>query len=57
MQLNLALRHPVPTEVPAGKERELNLALAELLLTAAEDAFRDPIPAKEGGSNESEADS
>ena len=57
LQLNLALRNPAPLEVPAGKERELALALAELLLTAADDANQVPAQAGEGGNNEPEVDS
>jgi hypothetical protein len=57
VQLNLALRHPVPTQAPAGKERELALALAELLLTAADEVSRVPAQTEEGGNNESKVDS
>lgn len=55
--MNLALRQPAPAEVPAGKERELALALAELLLTAADEVAQVPAQAEEGGNNESKVNS
>jgi hypothetical protein len=57
LQLNLELRQPAPTEVPAGKERELALALAELLLTAAEELAHPAVQAETGGDHESKVNS
>jgi hypothetical protein len=57
LQLNLELHHPAPTEVPAGKERELALALAELLLSAADEVSQVTAQREEGGNNESKVDS
>ena len=55
-QLNLALGCQERTEVDSGKEKELELALAELLLSAAEQVAT-TIAQVRGGSNEPKADS
>jgi hypothetical protein len=55
-QLNLALRQPERAEVPSGRERELELALAELLLRAAEEMAK-TVSQAQGGDNESKVDS
>jgi hypothetical protein len=57
LQLNLDLRQPVPTEVPVGKEKELALALAELLLTAANELVHAAAQAETGGDHESKVNS
>lgn len=54
LQLNLLLANDPPTEIPADKNEALVLALAELLLSAAQES---PAPnATTGGQSESEAD-
>ena len=51
-QLNLALVNATPATVPVDKERELALALVELLLSK----FQENIPKPSaGGENEPEA--
>ncbi len=55
-QLNLALSQQERAEVPSGNERELELALAELLLRAAAQMAKTAGQAR-GGDNESKADS
>jgi hypothetical protein len=55
-QLNLALDKQERTEIVSGKEKELELALAELLLSAAEQVAATIAQAR-GGSDESKADS
>ncbi len=55
-QLNLALGQQERTEVVSGKEKELELALAELLLSAVEQVAATVAQAR-GGSNESKTDS
>ncbi len=55
-QLNLALRQQERVEVSSGREKELELALAELLLRAAEEMAK-TVSQAQGGDNESKADS
>lgn len=40
LQLNLSLIHPNKATVPSGQQKELEMALAELLIRAAEDHVR-----------------
>jgi hypothetical protein len=54
-QLNLPLLKLVPVALPAGKDKELALALVELLVKAANSHSFAPL-AKKGGANESEVD-
>ena len=55
-QLNLALGQQERAEVASGKEKELELALAELLLSAAEQ-MAETVAQVRGGNNESKTDS
>jgi hypothetical protein len=55
-QLNLALGHQERAKIASGKEKELELALAELLLSAAEQVT-ETVAQVRGGNNESETDS
>ncbi len=55
-QLNLALGKQERTEVVSGKEKELEHALAELLLSAAEQVAATMAQVR-GGSDESKTDS
>lgn len=50
-QLNLSLLNRVPVKLPPGDQQELALALADLLVRAAEQE-RDMMP--KGGANESQ---
>jgi hypothetical protein len=53
LQLNLLLREESVMAVPESKQKELALALVELLISG----YRDSIPsAAAGGENEPEAD-
>jgi len=52
-QLNLPLLNLAPTALPVGKDKELALALVELLVRAASSQSAVPL-AKHGGANESE---
>jgi hypothetical protein len=54
LQFNLLLAHAAPAEIPADKSEELVLALAELLLNAANESL--DRNATTGGRHESEAD-
>lgn len=51
LQLNLSLRNASATAIPAGKQRELTLALVELLIGAAGERVQ---PQADGGEDESE---
>lgn len=53
LQLNLSLRNTLATAIPDGKQRELTLALAELLLGAAGAGAQAQA---NGGDDESETD-
>ncbi|MGO9113244.1 MAG: hypothetical protein ACLP9L_28765 [Thermoguttaceae bacterium] len=53
MQFNLPLLDVPAAALPANKQRELDLALVELLLSAAQESAG--LPAQ-GGGNEPEAD-
>ncbi len=53
MQFNLPLWKEPAAVLPAGKQRELTLALAELLIGVARESVGDPA---RGGGDESEAD-
>jgi hypothetical protein len=53
LQFNLSLAETSPAEIPADKNEELVLALAELLLGVANESL---APAATGGQDESEAD-
>jgi len=55
-QLNLALGQQERAEVPSSEERELELALAELLLKAAEQVAETVAQAR-GGKDESKTNS
>ena len=55
-QLNLALKRQERAAVASGKEKELELALAELLLSAAEQVAKNVAQVR-GGNNESKTDS
>jgi len=52
MQLNLALGNAPPVTVPGDKEKELALALVELLLSKFRESIQGP---NAGGGDESEA--
>ena len=52
LQLNLSLLNASATAVPDDKQRELTLALAELLISAAGEGVE---PQANGGEDESEA--
>jgi hypothetical protein len=52
LQLNLSLLNVSATAIPDGKQRELTLALVELLIGAAGE---DDEPPANGGEDESEA--
>lgn len=54
-QLNLPLQHLAPIALPVGKDKELALALVELLVRAANSPSAGAL-AKKGGANESEVD-
>ena len=54
-QLNLPLLHLTPIALPVGKDKELTLALVELLVRAANSSGAS-APARKGGANESEVD-
>lgn len=53
LQFNLPLAEIAPAHIPADKTEELVLALAELLLGAANQSL---APGATGGQNESETD-
>jgi hypothetical protein len=53
LQLNLSLRNTSATAIPAVKQRELTLALVELLLGAAGEGAQAQA---NGGDDESETD-
>jgi hypothetical protein len=53
LQFNLPLAEISPAGLPGNKAEQLVLALAELLLSAANESL---TPAETGGQNESEAD-
>jgi hypothetical protein len=53
LQFNLPLAEASPAEIPADKTEQLVLALAELLLGAANESLS---PAATGGQDESKAD-
>ena len=53
LQFNLPLAETSPAEIPADKTEELVLALAELLLGAANESL---APSVTGGQDEPEAD-
>ena len=53
LQLNLSLWNASPTTIPDSKQRELTLALVELLLGAAGEGVKAP---PNGGDDESETD-
>jgi hypothetical protein len=53
LQLNLSLLNASATAIPDGKQRELTLALVELLLGAAGEGAQAQT---KGGDNESETD-
>jgi hypothetical protein len=51
LQLNLLLLNVPKTGVPADQQRDLELALAELLISAAQESIE---PSESEGGNESE---
>ena len=54
-QLNLPLPHLAPIALPVGKDKELALALVELLVRAA-NAANASVPVRKEGANESKVD-
>jgi hypothetical protein len=53
LQLNLPLINTPAAAVPEGKQKELALALVELLISGFQDSVQSPAT---GGGNEPEAD-